>query len=62
MPEDLTHQSDRILSDSRAVLRDNQAGGRHRAEGSIGRGSASIKSKHLVKKLIQLGHWNGWHS
>ncbi|WP_340588743.1 hypothetical protein [Erythrobacter alti] len=55
MPDDLTRLSDRILSDSRAVLRDNQTGGRHRLEGrSIGQGSAKLKRKHFTRKLIQL--------
>jgi len=55
MPDDLTHQSDRILSDGRAVLRDNQAGGRHRAEASIGRGSKSLKTKNVLKRAGYFG-------
>ncbi|RJY09834.1 hypothetical protein [Aurantiacibacter aquimixticola] len=56
MAEDLTRQSDRILSDSRAVLRDNQAGGRHRLEGrSIGRGSKRLKTKNLLKRAGLFG-------
>ncbi len=56
MAEDLTRQSDRILSDSRAVLRDNQNGGRHRISGpSIGRGSKQAKMKNLLKRAGYFG-------
>ena len=53
---DLTRDSERILSESRAVLRDNREGGRHRrgASESIGRGSAGIKRKHFVRKLVTI--------
>lgn len=51
---DLTTQSDRLIEEARIVRDDNRAGGRHRLEGSIGRGSAGLKSKHLTKKLVQL--------
>jgi hypothetical protein len=55
MPEDLTRQSDRLLQEGRALLRDNQNGGRHRLSAqSIGEGSARIKAGHLKKKLVQL--------
>jgi len=49
---DSTHESDRILAEGRAVLRDNQQGGRHRLEGaaSIGRGSKQLKRKNLLKR------------
>lgn len=46
MSEDLTRQSERILSEGRAVLRDNQDGGRHRRGGAgkaIGEGSRKIR-------------------
>ncbi len=56
MAEDLTRQSDRILNDSRAVLRDNQNGGRHRAvRPSIGRGSKQVKTKNLLKRAGYFG-------
>ncbi len=56
MPDDLTQQSDRILAESRAVLRDNQTGGRHRLErASIGRGSKQIKTKNLLKRAGYFG-------
>lgn len=48
---DLTHDSDRILSDSRALVRDNREGGRHRRTVTIGEGSARIKRKHWLGKL-----------
>ncbi len=51
---ELTRDSDRILDEARRVRDDNRAGGRHRREGSIGAGSAKLKSKHLTKKLVQL--------
>ncbi|MCB2067894.1 MAG: hypothetical protein KDE15_14780 [Erythrobacter sp.] len=56
MAEDLTRHSDRILQDGRALLRDNQQGGRHRRASprSIGEGSARIKSQHIKKQLITL--------
>ena len=51
---ELTRDSDRILADARRVRDDNRTGGRHRRGGSIGAGSAKLKSKHLTKKLVQL--------
>ena len=51
---ELTRDSDRILADARRVRDDNRSGGRHRRSGSIGAGSAKLKSKHLTKKLVQL--------
>lgn len=48
---DLTRDSDRLLNESRALLRDNQDGGRHRRTPSIGEGSARIKKSNLVKRL-----------
>lgn len=55
MAEDLTRHSDRLLQDGRALLRDNQQGGRHRLSArSIGEGSAQLKARHLKKKLVQL--------
>ena len=47
---DLTRDSDRLLSESRQVLVENRAGGRHRRATSIGRESAQAKRSHLLKK------------
>lgn len=44
-----SQQSDRILSAARQTLDYQRAGGRRR--GSIGRQSAALKQKHLLKKL-----------
>lgn len=52
MGSDLTRESDRLIQDSRALVRDNQAGGRfRRMPQSIGRGSAEMKREHLARKL-----------
>ncbi|MFW2348902.1 hypothetical protein [Qipengyuania sp.] len=48
---DLTRDSDRILAESRALVRDNREGGRHRRAPSIGAGSAKVKRDHLMKKV-----------
>ena len=57
MSNDLTRESDRLLEDSRAVLRDNQAGGRFRRMRSqpIGRGSAEIRRKNLKTRIKLIG-------
>lgn len=47
---DLTKDSDRILSDSHALVRDNRNGGRHR-RASIGDGSKRIKRATWVKRI-----------
>ena len=52
MSNDLTRESDRLIQESRALVRDNQAGGRfRRMPQSIGRGSAELKREHLAKRL-----------
>ncbi|MFT6473729.1 hypothetical protein [Qipengyuania profunda] len=51
---DLTRDSDRILSESKALVRDNREGGRHRRAPSIGQGSAKAKRDHLMKKVRNL--------
>lgn len=55
MSSDLTRDSDRILADSRAVLRDNQAGGRHRRTQvrgpAIGQGSRAVRRSNLTKRI-----------
>lgn len=48
---DLTDQSDRLIEQGRALRDDNRDGGRHRRSGSIGKGSANLKLKHLARKL-----------
>ncbi len=50
---DLSRDTDRALDQGRALLRDNQAGGRHRLAGarSIGRGSAEIKRRNLTMRI-----------
>ncbi len=48
---DLTRDSDRLLYESRALLRDNQEGGRHRRMASIGEGSARLKKSNLKARV-----------
>ena len=55
MAGDLTRDSDRVLEESRAVLRDNRAGGRHRRTASIGRGSAEVKQRNLTTRIKLIG-------
>ncbi|MXP26170.1 hypothetical protein GRI39_08990 [Altererythrobacter indicus] len=51
---DLTHDSDRLIDQGRALVQDNQAGGRHRQAVSIGRGSAEAKRNHLIRKIKRI--------
>lgn len=51
---DLTSDSERILSEGKALVRDNREGGRHRRAPSIGQGSANVKRDHLMKKVRNL--------
>lgn len=52
MADDLTRQSEQVLADARAVLRDNQAGGRHRLTGpAIGEGSRRLRKSNLATRL-----------
>lgn len=55
MAGDLTRDSDRVLEESRSVLRDNRAGGRHRRMPSIGRGSADLRRKNLMTRIKLIG-------
>ena len=48
---DLTRESDRLLEQGRALVRDNREGGRHRRTPSIGQGSAQLKRKNLISRL-----------
>lgn len=50
---DSTHDSDVILADARRSLAENRAGGYHR-RASIGRGSADLKTRHLVGKIKRI--------
>jgi len=51
---DLTKDSERLLAEARSVLRDNQAGGRHRLVASgpaIGEGSRRLRKNNWAKRL-----------
>lgn len=50
---DTTRESDAILADARRSLAENRAGGYHR-RASIGRGSAALKTRHLVGKIKRI--------
>lgn len=53
---DSTRESDRILREAKTSLAVQRDGGTHRpARGSIGRGSAELKRKNLVKRAKGLG-------
>jgi len=53
MERDLTQDTDRLIQEGRALVRDNQTGGRHRRSGShaIGRGSAELRRKNLMTRI-----------
>lgn len=51
MVEDLTRQSERLIAEGRALVRDNQNGGRHRLRGSIGEGSRRHKRSTVWKRI-----------
>ena len=46
----LSHDTDRAISEGRRLVIDNQTGGRHRMAGSIGKGSAKAKMQHWLKR------------
>jgi hypothetical protein len=48
---DLTRDTDRILDEGRALLRDNRDGGRHRRSVTIGEGSRRLKRSNLAKRI-----------
>ena len=48
---DSTRDSDRLLAEGRALVRDNRDGGRHRRGPSIGEGSARLKKSNLTLRL-----------
>jgi hypothetical protein len=49
---DSTHQSDQIMADAGRSLQVQRAGGRR--AGSIGRGSAELKTRHLLRKVKRI--------
>ncbi|GAA4647661.1 hypothetical protein GCM10023115_56230 [Pontixanthobacter gangjinensis] len=51
---DLTTDSDRVIEEARRVRDDNREGGRHRRSGSIGKGSAKLKTQHVVGKIKRI--------
>ncbi len=55
MPQDLTRDSDRLLTEARALVRDNQHGGRHRRAGPggrpIGEGSRRLRRSNLMTRI-----------
>ncbi len=57
MASELTRESERLLEEGRSLLRDNQAGGRHRRVRSspIGRGSAELRQKNLMTRIKLIG-------
>lgn len=55
MAQDLTTDSERLLEQGRALVRDNRSGGRHRRARSIGRGSADLKQRNLMTRIKLIG-------
>ncbi len=55
MARDLSRESERAFEEGRALLRDNRAGGRHRRAVSIGKGSAELKQRNLMKRIKLIG-------
>src|SRR5690606_10036986 len=57
MARDLTTETDRAIREGRALVRDNQAGGRHRRVRAqpIGRGSAERRRTHLMTRSKLIG-------
>ena len=51
--DDLTSRSDRVISDARALVRDNREGGRHRmaSKASIGKGSSELRRGNLKQRI-----------
>jgi len=58
---DLSRETDRLLEEGRALVRDNREGGRHRRARapSIGRGSAELKQQHFFGKLKRIVYTTG---
>jgi hypothetical protein len=57
MASDLSRESERLLQESRSLLRDNQEGGRFRRmrQRPIGRGSAEVRQKNLMTRIKLIG-------
>jgi len=55
MERDLTSHSERLIEEGRALVRDNQAGGRHRRAQPIGRGSAELRQRNLMTRIKLIG-------
>lgn len=55
MAQDLTSHTDRLIEEGRALVRDNQAGGRHRRARAIGRGSAELRQRNLMTRIKLIG-------
>jgi hypothetical protein len=55
MAQDLTSHTDRLIAEGRALVRDNQAGGRHRRAQPIGRGSAELRRRNLMTRIKLIG-------
>jgi hypothetical protein len=55
MQQDLTSDTDRLIEEGRALVRDNQAGGRHRRVRAIGRGSAELRQRNLMTRIKLIG-------
>lgn len=51
----LSHETDRALSEGKMLVRDNRTGGRHRMQPSIGKGSAGLKLKMWAKRAGYFG-------
>lgn len=51
MVSDSTRDSDRLLAESRALVRDNREGGRHRRSVTIGEGSRRLKRSNLMARV-----------
>ena len=54
MERDLARETDRALEEGRSLLRDNRDGGRHRRTAAIGKGSAELRTRHVVTKLKRI--------
>ncbi|GAA0271356.1 hypothetical protein GCM10009127_09430 [Alteraurantiacibacter aestuarii] len=51
MAEDLTRHSERLITEGRALVRDNQQGGRHRLGPAIGEGSRRLRRGTMMKRI-----------
>lgn len=51
----LSQDTERALTEGKMLVRDNRTGGRHRKNPSIGKGSANVKLKTLIKRAGYFG-------